>query len=754
MKKVVCSGVILLLMIVPLSLGNLLPLNSSINEPLLHDLEATTDEMNAPWFHNVSGYLPYFIKNDGHLNQGKFYTTGNGVSVFFDNNCVSYYSNDNDGQSQKGHNLLFRLSFDNGNDVNPLGCLPARHYSNYFFGTDRDNWYTSIQHYYEIVYPSIYDGIDMVYRFENGLLKYEFIIHPDADPSLIRIHIESIDSIQLDNSNGDLKILTRYGSYRELKPFSYQMLNDEIIEVQSSFRILDDRIYGFSVGDYDPARILTVDPVQTFGTFVGGSSNDIVISISRDSSQNIVIYGATRSKNFPTSNGTYDNTSNGHYDLFISKLDPTGAKLIWSTHIGGSSNDNDSPGMKLGNGMDLDESDNIYITGYTYSSDFPTTSGVFDTSLNGTYDVFVVKLKDDGTQLIYSSLLGGKSLEKGYDIVVNRTGIAYITGYTDSPDFPMSSNAYRSKMSYPYDCFITALSPNASAIIYSSYFGRGITYGMDVELDPQGNLILAGRTDASSKTFPTTPGAFSNTNKGDYDIFITKFSSNLTSLIFSTLVGSKGTDYVASMFIDKNGDIYVTGATTGNNFPTSPGAVQGAWKGMLDAIVFKMNSTGDSLLYSTYCGGSSADMGTHITVDKNLNAYISGWSLGGGYPTTFGAFDTKHANERDAVLSIFNHNGTELLYSTFLGGPGTDEGHCVLPSFNGTTIVSGFTFSGSFPVKNGSYDISYNGGGDGFIVGIDTEYPTINATYNDTAYTGETFKIDLSISDNYNISNA
>ena len=375
--------------------------------------------------------------------------------------------------------------------------------------------------------------------------------------------------------------------------------------------------------------------------------------------------------------------------------------LLYSTFLGGSSSD-------WGGAIAVDESGAAYVTGLTYSSDFPTTTGAFDTTHNGDYDAFVVKLNAAGSGLVYASFLGGTSGDDGYAITVDGSGAAYVTGETASSNFPTTAGAFDATYNGGTDAFVAKFDTAGSGLAYSTFLGGGGSdYGHAIAVDGSGAAYVAGET--ASSNFPATAGAFDTTHNGGIDAFVTKLNAAGSTLVYSTFLGGIGWDYNSAIAVDWGGAAYIAGETTSSNFPTTSGAFDTTYNGGSDAFVTKLNAAGSALVYSTFLGGSDRDEGHAITVDGAGAAYITGGTESSNFPTTPGAFDTTHNGGIDAFVVKLDTAGSRLVYATFLGGSDWDEGRTLAIDGGGAAYVTGLTCSYDFPITTGAFDTTLNG---------------------------------------------
>ncbi len=411
---------------------------------------------------------------------------------------------------------------------------------------------------------------------------------------------------------------------------------------------------------------------------------------------------------------TYTFTVSGAYDPTRELvIDP---QLAWSTYLGSS-------GDEWGSGIAVDAAGSVYVTGHTSSSDFPTTAGAFDTTYNG-YDAFVAKLNPSGTGLVYSTYLGGSYSDEGDTIAVDAAGNAYVTGHTDSSDFPITAGALDRTFGGASEAFVVKLNASGSGLVYSTYLGgSGNDYGYGIAVDAAGDAYVLGNTE--SRDFPTTAGALDTTFNGGpnayYDLFVTKLNASGSGLVYSTYLGGANEEDAESIALDAAGNAYLTGYTLSSNFPTTAGALDRTFGGAQDAFVAKLNASGSSLIYSTFLGGSSSysyDYAFGVAVDAAGNAYVAGSTGSADFPTTTGALDTTFnggSSWGDAFVAKLNPTGSGLVYSTYLGGSSDDRGYGLALDAAGDAYVTGYTKSSAFPTTAGALDTTLGGTEDAFV---------------------------------------
>ncbi len=499
-------------------------------------------------------------------------------------------------------------------------------------------------------------------------------------------------------------IETAWGTVTEKAPVVYQMDGAKTTAISGAYRVADSHSFGFTLGaEYDRSLPVVIDPVLSYSTYLGGSSYDYGNGIAVDGLGNAYVTGITFSADFPTVT-PFDASWNGNYDVFVTKMNPGGDNLVYSSYFGGSGSDQ-------GKGIAVDGAGSAYVTGITFSSDFPTASPL-DGSLTGNYDAFVMKLSPSGNALVYSTYLGGSSTDDGWGIAVDGTGSAYVTGQTFSSDFP-TVTPFDGSYNGGQDAFVTKFSPVGSSLVYSSYLGGSSSeVGEGIAVDGAGSAYVTGLT--SSSDFPTvTP--FDGTIEGVYDAFVTKVSPGGNSLVYSSYLGGSGDDGGAGIAVDGTGSAYVTGKTVSPNFPTA-NPFAGSLNGYYDAFVTKLSPAGNSLVYSSYLGGINGDAGKGIAVDGVGSAYVTGETSSSNFPTAT-PFDGSWNGNYDAFVTKLSAAGNILVYSSYLGGSNEERASGIAVDVVGSAYVTGYTQSSDFPTAT-PFDGSWNGAQDAFVAKV------------------------------------
>jgi|GEM_PF-1837859 len=658
-----------------------------------------------------------FISNRGQINEGiKFYAKTLGGTVFITDTGEILYSlhgfvNAKDSFSKsifKG--VVFEERLMGGKIDNVEGEEETITTVTYIKGNDASKWMSKIPSYALVSLGEVYDGVELKLKAYGNMVEKLFFVKPGADPEKIWLRLNGAKGLKV-NESGELVAETHMGTVNFTKPLAYQEQDDKKKYVGVAYAIREDK-YGFKVDEYDKTKRLIIDPMLA-STFVGGASNDGINSMFRDGSGNLYVAGWTRSLEFPATPSAYNRIHHGYSDAFVSMFDDDLKNLIASTIIGGDS------GEEI-HAISTDDRGNLYVAGNTWSSDFPTTTGAFDSTHNGSSDVFVIKLDANLQNLLASTLLGGGNEEEPYSVGLNSNGNIYVAGQTTSSDFPSTSGAYdgtynNGPSQFPYvDGFVAKLDGDLQNLLASTYFGGSVNDWLkSMSVDSSGNIYVAGSTGSSD--FPTTTGAYNTTYTAYY---ISKLDGNLQNLLASTFFGGQST----SIIIDENEDVYVAGDTGYSNFPTTTGAYDMEFNGGgRDAFVSKFDTDLKNLIASTLLGGDDWDEIHSMAMDDAGNVYVAGSTKSSDFPTTEGAFNRTHNGYNDGFITKLDSDLQNLLVSTFVGGDSYDAINSILYSPTGEVYVAGLTESSDFPATINGYDPTHNGSYDAFVLKLDTQ---------------------------------
>ncbi len=619
--------------------------------------------------------------------------------------------------------------------VSGVDALPGR--ANYFLGNDPARWRADVPSYAKVQYRGVYPGVDLVYYGNQRHLEYDFVVAPGASGKPIRVQFGGAGKLKL-KASGDLIVTAGSGEVVFRKPSMYQVESGVRQPVAGRFELLGKTTVGFAIERYNHDEPLVIDPELAYSTYLGGSGTDDGQGIAVDAAGSAYVTGSSSSTDFPVVADAAQPgmASSGNQVAYVTKFSADGQTLVYSTYLGGSGGDH-------GNSIAVDAAGNAYIVGYTYSTDFPVTAGAYQAanaaSANGLSNVFAAKLNATGSALLYATYLGGSGNlsagDFGEGIAVDTAGDAYLTGYTYSSNFPLSATPYqatnKSTANNGQAVFVTKLNPAGSGLVFSTYLGGSGAatgnpnlgagdLGEAIAVDSAGDVYIAGTS--TSSDFPTTTGAFQTVNNTTlnqllcYNGFVAKMNPAGTALAYSTYIGGSGTiapsgteycDGAYALAIDATGNAYITGNTGSSDYPLTPGALQTTnneiGSGYFTGIVTKVNPTGSALMYSTLLGGAGGqELGHGIAVDAAGNALLDGTTTSASFPVTAGAYQTSNGDTaagKDSVfLSRLNAGGTALLYSTYLGGSGGENGNGLATDAAGSAYLVGDTSSTDFPL--------------------------------------------------------
>ena len=628
-------------------------------------------------------------------------------------------------KSQTNH--VLRLGLDGAKVdafLEPLDELPGK--SNYFIGKDPSKWRSGVPNYARVRDVGVYPGVDLIYYGNQRQLEFDFVISPGADPKAIALKFGSGERLSV-TRHGSLRI----GSSPDIivlhRPSIYQVTKGKKHSVSGGFTLLADGRVGFRVGVYNHSESLIIDPVLSYSTFLSGNSGASADGIAVDSSGNAYIAGSTISTDFPMENA-YQSGGITNFVAFLSKFDPTGTTLLYSTYLGGT-------GESYSTGLAIDGSGNAYVTGYTFTSAFPIVNGLQTANNNVTGgNAFVSRI--DTTQvgtssLVYSTYLGGGGNasswgDTGYGIATDQQGRAYVTGQTTSDasivPFPTTASAYQSSSTSTHGtAFLSVIDTNltgGTSLIYSTYLGGdGLgpygEFGTGIAVDGNGNAYLVGQTTSDAAgPFPTTPGAFQTSlNSPNGNAFVAEITPNASgsqSLLYSTYLGGSttnpGGDYASAIALDPAGTVYVVGDTSSEDFPVTSGVFQTTNSAVGRAFLAKLDLSQQgtqALVYSTFLGGTNGDYAWAVTVNGSGNVFVVGQTASLDFPTTSSALQSANKNSFwTGFVSELSTDATSLLYSTYLGGTIGDVATGVALDQLGNFYIAGYTDSSDFPTAN------------------------------------------------------
>jgi hypothetical protein len=614
--------------------------------------------------------------------------------------------------------------------------LPFR--TSYFMGARPENWRKDVVNYSRVRYRAVYPGIDLVYYGSNRDLEYDFVVAPGADPNRIRLKFQGIDNMAV-TADGDLVIRAGGARLVQRRPVVYQeQPGSPRREVHGKFKLLAKNVVGFTIAPYDRSIPLTIDPVLTYASLLGGSGGDAVVAAKIDKAGFVYLAGYVGNSDFVAVGDPYQAANKGGADIFVAKIDPNAsgaASLVYFTYIGGS-------GQDIPTAMAIDGIGNVYVTGSTTSIDFPLAGTQPQSSLAGStdavlkQDAFVLKLfpaAGGADALYYGTYLGGGGLDIGTGIDVDANGAIYVIGSTRSTDFPVTTNAYQSIEWGPGDTFIAKIVPDSStSLVYSSYLGgEALDEGRAIAVTPAGDVYLAAET--QSATFPLAGNSYRFEGSGGGDIVVFRMDltkSGVDSLLYTTYLGGTGLDDPRKLTLDAAGRVLLTGYTLSNDFEVTPDAYQSRLKGAANAFIVRLDLNApraSALSYATYLGGSGGDVAYDIATDASGAVYVTGYTVSTDFPTTTDALQQKAGGGIDVFLTklkLADPTAGALLYSTYLGSTGVHVGYGVAVTPDGNICVAGQTGARNISATSNSFQPSFAGGvSDGFVLLLSPNAP-------------------------------
>jgi PKD repeat protein len=657
-----------------------------------------------------------FIENRGQApDEVKFHVSAAGHTIAFAPDWIILRTSQGEDEIAQSAEVTMTFPGASGSlEIVGLDRQPGN--ANFFIGNNPSLWQNDVPVFSSIEYRQLYSGIDLRYRGTEGILKREFAVAPGADPERIAIAYNGIEGLAL-NQDGSLAITTALGILTDQAPVAYQEIDGIYIPVTVSYRLLDDRIVGFKLGEYDPSYTLVIDPTLLYSSFFGGSAGTYINRVQIDPAGNIWIAGYTSAIDLPVQNA-YQESSGGSEDGYLAELNPSGTVVLYLTYIGGS-------GKDAIQGLSLDNSGNIYLSGGTKSDNFPLQSPIIDTRHESTTG-FITKLNPSnppGSQLVYSTYFGAPG--EGYAsssytgvnrIVADSSGGAWIAGYTRNSTLPVTADAAQPIFGGTYDAYLGHVASDGT-LSYLTYLGGSADEGssslasavsgfkpIGLGLDPAGNVYMAGST--KSADFPVL-NAYDSTFGGgtDADAFVAKYNAT-GGKVYATFVGGSLSDAVKDLAVDAAGSVYFTGITYSSDFPVVNPA-QGTMTGTRDNFIAKLDSTGTSLDYSTFWGGSENNDGGGwgIAIDDSGNAFVVGESYADDFPIING---TMAGGANNAFVVKLATEGSPVLYSTTIGGiSGLSQTvfYSIALNDNGDPVVVGRTSDAGYPVTGDAYQI-------------------------------------------------
>lgn len=706
-----------------------------------------------------TGDLQY-IQNNGQWNSAVLFKADlYGGAVFLEKNCLTWnFSNiteltqhgDHKTQATDSVKLLkghaFKTYFLNANEnVTASGATKYENFYNYFLGRDKNKWKGNVPAYASVEYHNLYENIDAhIYSYDNNL-KYDFIVHPHADVTNIQLQYDGLDRVEI--IDGNLELTTSINRIAELHPVAYQIINGMQHLVECNFS-LNGNILSFDFPNgYNSNADLVIDPATLiFASYTGSTADNWGYTATYDEEGNLYGGGIVFGTGYPIITGSYQEvfgggdpmSYSGGCDIGISKFNPDGTSLIYSTYLGGAHEE-------LPHSLIVNNAGELLVFGTTGSDDFPTTAGAYDASFNGGdyvgvdggsivfsegQDMYIATLSDDGSELIASTYLGGNQtdgsnlaseIQYNYgdfargEVIVDADDNVYIASSTNSNDFPVTAGVFQNSKSAGQDGVVCKLNPALSNLLWSTYIGgSGSDGAYSLKRDSEGNILVCGGT--SSTNFPASSGAWNETYKGGTaDGWLAKFNTSASDVTACTYIGTNQYDQAYFVEVDNENGVYVTGQTNGS-YPvinadfSNPGSSQ---------FITKLFSDLSDAEYSTVFGSGTSTINispSAFLVDTCQNVYVSGW--GGNVNVTGNTSGMEVTGDAvqpdtdgsDFYFIVMHKNATSLVYATYFGGNGSVgehvDGGTSRFDKNGRiyqAVCAGCGSSDAFPVTDGAY---------------------------------------------------
>lgn len=648
----------------------------------------------------------FYIENKGQWDEeALFLARSPGLDVWLTRSGVVYdayeYTGGTGANEKRRRGSVVRMEFLHSHEVTMEGV--GRQAGTYRYFRD-ETTITGAGLYQSAKAGNLYEGIDAVYYFDNGVPRYDLVVQPGTDYKQIALVFRGARAVSL-TPGGSLAIMTDNGVLEQRGLITYQIKGNRKDTIASRFVLhtsaSGESVVSFALDHYDPSRPLVIDPI-VYSSFLGGTGDDIVEEISLDHGGNTYVLGTTQSVDFPVTTGAYDTTT-GSTDIFVTKYDYSGSNVLFSTFIGGS-------GDETARGLARDNFGYLYITGETSSTDFPAqyTYPELLPQPGGT-SVFVVCLSGTGNTLRYATLLGGSRDDRPEGIAVDRHENVYVTGTTASHDFPQyrATSVYRGGE----DAFLFSLDKNGQWRFSALLGGTDNDHGKAITVDALDAVWIGGET--RSVDLPQTDG--STHRGGDYNVFFAKWDLDGAR----NLVGYIGlaTGFTTAITSDKDGNAYIAGYTpeAAFNLPASPIQPQYSkqYSGGKDGFIVSLTPQGKPR-YSTLLGAAYDDIPRAVIVDAHDNLIIVGSTTQSGVVEDFlpDSYYPRYSRQEGFVAVLKPGNQT-FSYSTYLGGSRDDECVAVTVSPDSVLYIAGNTLSPDFPITVGTRE--YKAGLDGFI---------------------------------------
>ncbi len=658
----------------------------------------------------------------------------------------------NSGTAVRRSGQVIEMELVGASAVRMTGIDRQVSYRNYFIGKNPSKWQSNVPVYSKLRGEEVYPGVDVIYSFQEGKPRYDFVVKPGANPSAISLRFSGANGVSVSEDKG-VTLSTKLGDMYNGNIYAYQDINGQREQIPCKF-VMDGETVKFSVGHYDTRNQLIIDPL-VYSTYFGGSGSDEINGIAMDSYGNVVVTGGTDSPNYPWTKGSYDSTANGVKDAFIAKFDKTATTLLFSTFIGGGSDEK-------ANGVAIDMNNGIYICGETNSADLPASGWKIEYA--GGLDAFITKVSSDGKKLEYCTYAGGSKDDRARAIAVTPDLEACVAGESVSDNFPTSTNAYKKLRVGLNDAIILKLRPSGASIAFSTYMGgSGEDYAYAIGCD--GSFVYVGGSTGAGfpATYPTPPMGFPmdpdrvpynrTFNSGGFtDGWVAKMTGDVGAFTdynnqYITYVGASKNDVVRSLVVLKDGSVIIAGETEGGavnkGFPHP--SIQN--KGGLDVFVSKLSYNGRALPNSIMFGGSGNESGVGVAISSTTSdVFVTGQTSSQDFQMSelsppLPPAQAELKGSRDAFLARLPVGLEKVAYGTYLGGKGIETATSVVTTPRGDAYIAGNSASDDLNVFADEYQPVAGGGQDGFFSKIAFGTLNINTPNGGSFCPGQTLTV-------------
>ena len=665
-------------------------------------------------------FLPAFLPNGGQWPEAARFRRAQGPGCAWavdDGWWIAIH--DRDGELLRG--VALRMRFEGAAAQPPIGegRLPGRY--SFLRGPDPARWARDLPAHERLRWREAWPGIDVVARPGQGLFEYDLVLAPGADLARARFLCAGQRSSSL-AADGSLLLETELGTLRQPPPIAWQERPREDgslarVPLECAFVRIDESSWAFSAPGLDPAFAAVIDPGLVWSTYLAGGSDQGIDALEVDALGRVYVAGTTDSFDFPVTPGVFGATWSGVVDAFVTCLEPTGAQIAWSTFLGGSD-------LDQVRALAVSASGEVTLAGDTRSTDFPVTPGAFDTTHNGFLDGFVARLSAQGSALSWSTYLGGGLNDRVNALALAPNGEVVVAGATNGAGFPTVPGSFDTTFNggqFAGDAFVSRLDAAGAQLVWSTFLGGSLDEGATaVAIEASGAVTLAGVT--TSANFPVTPLVLQGSRSGPVDAFVARLDAAGAQLVWSTYLGGTKQETPSAVAIEPGGEVAVVGSTDSDDFPVTPGALDGTFDGPGDGFLARLAPDASQLASSTFVGGSADDELARVVVDSAGRLVLGGSTSSDDMPTTPGAYDRTWNGDpqnpmKDAWVARLAPGAGAIDYATFLGAADEDHLRGLALDPGGAVVFGGRTLAFNFPTTPGSFQPSFNltATGQGFV---------------------------------------